>query len=111
MSPTTMQSPLRPQLPARLLLSNGPRILDILIDSGADAFITDEGLVQQLGLERVPLSAPVSARALDGHVLGTVTHKTGQVPMLLSENHHELAKFHILNSPNQPLILGFPWLC
>ncbi len=102
--------PSRPQLHARLLLPGGLRSLAVLIDSGADACIIDEGLVRQLGLQRVPLSGPVSARALDGHVLGTVTHQTTQVPMLLSGNHYELAQFHILNSPCQPLILGYPWL-
>lgn len=38
---------------------------------------------------------------LGPHVLGVVTHQTGQVPMLLLGNHYELAQFHILNFPKQ----------
>lgn len=30
--------------------------------------------------------------------------------MLFSGYHHETLSFHILNQPNLPLILGFPWL-
>lgn len=30
--------------------------------------------------------------------------------MLLSSNHHEQIRFHILEQPGLPLIMGFPWL-
>ncbi|KAI3364481.1 hypothetical protein L3Q82_010834 [Scortum barcoo] len=52
----------------------------------------------------------ISASALDGHLLGTVTHQTEPIHMLLSGNHHETIQFHILHSPRLPLILGYPWL-
>ncbi|KAI3355849.1 hypothetical protein L3Q82_004229 [Scortum barcoo] len=52
----------------------------------------------------------ISASLLDGHLLGTVTHQTEPIHMLLSGNHHETIQFHILHSPRLPLILGYPWL-
>uniref|UniRef100_A0A8D3E3V3 Gypsy retrotransposon integrase-like protein 1 n=1 Tax=Scophthalmus maximus TaxID=52904 RepID=A0A8D3E3V3_SCOMX len=70
----------------------------------------DEGLVQQLWIDRVPLPRPVAVHALDGHLLGTVTHQTAPIHMLLSGNHHETVQFHILSSPRIPVILGYPWL-
>jgi len=70
----------------------------------------DEELAHQLGIGCVRLPSPVSASALDGHLLGKVTHQTTPVHVLLSGNHHETIQFHILQSPCIPLILGFPWL-
>ncbi|KAI3351085.1 hypothetical protein L3Q82_005650 [Scortum barcoo] len=46
-------------------------------DSGADVSLIDEELALQLGITRIPLSKAISASALDGHLLGTVTHQTG----------------------------------
>ncbi|KAI3375644.1 hypothetical protein L3Q82_003959 [Scortum barcoo] len=67
-------------------------------------------LALQLGITQIPLSKAISASALDGHLLGTVTHQTEPIHMLLSGNHHETIQFHILHSPRLPLILGYPWL-
>lgn len=71
----------------------------------------DEGLAKQLGIEMSPLSCPIPATALDGHLLGTVTHQTLPIHMLFSGNHHETIQFHLLPSPEHPMILGYPWLC
>ena len=94
----------------RLLLPEGSQTLATLIDSGSDANIMDSNLAQQLGVGRIPLPAPVSTNALDGRLLGTVTHMTAPIRMLISGNHHETLQFHILHSPRHPLLLGFPWL-
>ncbi|TWW68233.1 hypothetical protein D4764_19G0000310 [Takifugu flavidus] len=53
---------------------------------------------------RVPLHEP------DGHILGSITHRTSPVQLLISGNHHETIQFHILDFLNPPLILGYPWL-
>ena len=100
----------RPLSHARLLLPDSSQALVVFIDSGSDASIMDEELMLQLGIDRVPLSRPVPASALDGHLLGTVTHQTVPVHMLLSGKHHETIQFHVLRSPHIPLILGYPWL-
>ena len=100
----------RPLCHTRLLLAGGSQTLATFIDSGADVSLIDDELARQLGIDRVPLPQPVPASALDGHLLGTVTHQTRPVQMLLSGNHHETISFHILRSPRIPLILGYPWL-
>ena len=82
----------------------------ILIDPGVDVSLNDEDLTVQLGIDQVPLPRPVPAKVLDGHLLGTVTHQTMPIHMLLSSSHHETIQFHILKSPYLPLILGYPWL-
>lgn len=104
-SPTIVPSQLQTQLP----LPDGSRSLLTLLYSSADACFIDEGLVQQLGLERFPLLLPVPAMALVRHILGTVMQQTLWVPMLLSGNHHQEIQFHMLKTPFQPLILGYPW--
>jgi len=110
-SRTTRLSPnQRPLFHAQLLLANGPQTLATFIDSDADDSFIDEDLVRQLGIQQVPLPCPVPVNALDGHLLGTVTHQTTPVRMLLSGNHHETIRFLILRSPQHPLILGHPWL-
>lgn len=70
----------------------------------------DSDLARRLGLSLLPLTPSVPVRALDGHPLGTVTHVTAPVSILSSGNHLELTQFHLLHSPTQPLILGYPWL-
>ncbi|XP_060754879.1 serine hydrolase-like protein isoform X1 [Neoarius graeffei] len=70
----------------------------------------DTEFARQLGVGRHHLTPPVPVRALGGRRLGTVTHITAPVILLLSGNHQESIKFHLLHSPGQPLILGYPWL-
>ena len=100
----------RPLFHVQLLLPGGSHTLATFIDSGADVSLIDEELARQLDLRKVPLPHPVPASALDGHLLGTVTHQTTPISMLLSGTHQETIQFHILRSPNLPLILGYPWL-
>ncbi|KAI3358252.1 hypothetical protein L3Q82_003250 [Scortum barcoo] len=108
--PCELLPPQRPLCHAKLLLHSGSHTLATFIDSGADVSLIDEELALQLGITRIPLSKAISASALDGHLLGTVTHQTEPIHMLLSGNHHETIQFHILHSPRLPLILGYPWL-
>ena len=81
--------------------------LATLIDSGSDSNIMDSNLAQQLGVGRIPLPAPVSTNALDGRLLGTVTHMTAPIRMLISGNHHETLQFHIL--PSSRLVATLTW--
>ena len=110
-SMTTQSSPHRkPLLQVRLILSGSAHTLPALVDSGAEANIMDTELARKLGLESQRLPYSVPARALDGHLLGAVTRVTAPVSMMLSGSHHETIRFHLLRSPGQPLILGYPWL-
>jgi len=109
-TPTRSSLSQRPRFQARLVLPGETHTLATFIDSGADVCLMDKELARQLGLGQIPLPRPVLASALDGHVLGTITHQTTPIHMLLSGNHYETIQFHILPSPQIPLILGYPWL-
>lgn len=96
----------RPLFLAKLLLPGTSQVLSSLIDSGTDANFINKELVCQLRISKVPLSKSVPARALDGHLLGMVTHQTEPVNLLMSGNHNETIQFHVLPSSRIPLILG-----
>lgn len=74
---------------AKLLLPENSQVLSSLIDSGAVVNLIDEGLACQLGTDGSLLPKPVPAHALDGHLLGVVTHQTEPLNLLMSGNHHE----------------------
>lgn len=99
----------RPSFHVLLRLAGEPHTLGTFIDSGADISLIDEDLARQLEVGVVPLSHPVLASALDGHLVGTVTHHTTPIHMIMSGNHLETIQVHIIKSPNLPLILGYPW--
>lgn len=73
------------------------------MDSSADANKIDEELAGQLDINMLPLPKSLPARALDGHLLGTVTHQTVPVNLLMSGNHHETIGLHVLPSPHIPV--------
>ena len=100
----------RPLLQVRLHCHGQVHTICALIDSGADANLLDVTLAAQLGIERESLEKPIHATALDGHLLGRVTHRSVPLSMALSGNHTEVLTFHLIRSPQQPLILGLPWL-
>ncbi|KAL2083550.1 hypothetical protein ACEWY4_021323 [Coilia grayii] len=84
LSSTSMSAPRgnRPLLRVALQLPSLSRSLTALIDSGSEANILDITLAQQMGLEFHRLPSPVPARALDGHLLGQITHISEAVGML-----------------------------
>ncbi len=50
--------------------------------------------------------------ALDGWPLGRgkIAHLTEEIHMQMGALHHENIRFYIIFSPNNPVILGLPWL-
>ncbi|KAL2093003.1 hypothetical protein ACEWY4_010315 [Coilia grayii] len=70
----------------------------------------DIAFAQQMGIESHLLPSLVPARALDGHLLGRITHVTDSVGLLSSRNHQERIRFHLLCLPGEPIVLGLPWL-
>ena len=48
--------------------------------------------------------------ALNGMHLARIEHKTAPLSLLLSGNHQEQISFHLIDSPQTPLVLGHPWL-
>lgn len=71
----------------------------------------DISLAKSLLIPTDSLPAPLTVTALDGRPLapGRVTHITS--PLCLSfYQHQERMRFHIIQSPEFPVILGHPWL-
>lgn len=77
----------RPKLQTSILLPEGPHTVATLIDSESDVSISDGEVAHQLRLGRELLLQSVPAWALDRHVLGTVTHRTSPVRLLIFGNH------------------------
>lgn len=96
----------RPLFHTKILLSEGPQTLATFIDSGANGSFMDINLATQMGLSQEPLPRPVPAKALYGHLLGTVPHQTSPVTLLVSGSHQETISFHLLHSLHIPVILG-----
>lgn len=81
--PSPNQTPL---FHIKLVLPGGSYSLSTFIDWVA-ARIMDEGPIRQLGIGQIPLFCLIAVNALDSHLLGTVTHQTVPVHMLLSSNY------------------------
>ncbi|KAL2083808.1 hypothetical protein ACEWY4_021581, partial [Coilia grayii] len=86
------------------------RTFQVLIDSGADESFIDASLASQLNIPTSPIQTPLVARALNGTLLGKVSHTTSPLSLSLSGNHKESIAFCLIDSPQAPLILGSPWL-
>ena len=80
----------------------------ILVDSGADENFIDTDLVQQFNLPLVIL--PKQVLVLDGRLLAPATHHTAPLSFSLSGDHTETIKLFVIPSPNNPVVLGLPWL-
>lgn len=57
------------------------------------------------------LSDPSRTRATYNHPFPNIAHLTKPVHAVVSGNHHEHISFHIINSLQLPVTLGYPWLC
>ena len=82
----------------------------VLLDSGADECLIDATLTRQAGIPLETLETTVSAQALDGHLLGKISHRTVSVTLTISGNHVDNVQFFVLHTPAAPLVLGRPWL-
>ncbi|XP_035265328.1 uncharacterized protein LOC118223192 [Anguilla anguilla] len=78
-------------------------------DAGADANFLDATFVTRTGIATQPLEVPMTTHALDGRALSQVTHITEPLQLLASGNHRETIQFHVIPSPNSPIVLGQPW--
>ncbi|KAK0148940.1 hypothetical protein N1851_010624 [Merluccius polli] len=68
--------PSRPLPHGQLTVTGQIHIVEVFIDSGANANFMDGTLAAQLRVEREPLPKPVPASALDGRLLCSITHRT-----------------------------------
>ena len=99
----------RPLIQAQLCCA-GINHTPLLIDSGADTNLLDMTLASQLGIGQEVPGKPIHATVLDGHLLCRVTHQSTPLQVTMSGNHSETLTFHLIHAPQQPVILGYPWL-
>lgn len=60
-----------------------------LVDSGAVQNLISLNIVQQLKLSTAPLNQLINIASLTGQTISSVSHKTGDLHLVLSGNHHE----------------------
>lgn len=93
------------------LLLNGQKLqLEALIDSGADGCFMDWQFARnnQVGVKK--LNQPINASALNGQIISQVTHFTEPCEISFEGQHSEIVTFHLFDSAQHTLILGYPWL-
>ncbi len=82
-----------------------------MIDSGTAGNFMDISHANSLQIHNNSLPAPLTVIALDGRPLapGKITHLTSLL-CLVTYQHQERICFHLIQSPEFPVILGHPWL-
>lgn len=98
-------------LPITLTFESKEHQLQALVDSGAAGNFMDQTLATNLKIPLKLLDNPLEVTALDRRPIapGAVTHLT--VPLHVSVFHHkEEISFYLIESPDLPLIFGYPWL-
>lgn len=96
--------------PAKIMFHTLTHSCCALIDSGSKQNFLDDALAQKLGLPQVPLPEVLKVSALNGGHLASVTHRTQEITLILSENHSKTISLLLFKAPHTPLVLGFPWL-
>lgn len=97
-------------LSVTLLLGQGAHVSSALVDSGAEQSLIDRGFAEQLQIPLFELNPSIPVRALNDQVFSYITHRTAPVTLITSGNHRETLIFYTSQSPDTPIILGFPWL-
>ncbi len=83
-----------------------------LIDSGATGNVIDADFAKSHDLPLIPCKSPLAVAALDGRPLGAgqVQHTTNDICLTTGVMHSEILRFFIIQAPNNPVVLGLPWL-
>uniref|UniRef100_A0A3B3DGY8 Gypsy retrotransposon integrase-like protein 1 n=1 Tax=Oryzias melastigma TaxID=30732 RepID=A0A3B3DGY8_ORYME len=69
----------------------------------------DKDFATRLGVKMSPQDRIIQVKAIDNHVISRSTFTTEPLRLQIG-NHHETLSFHIITSPEHPLILGYSWL-
>ncbi len=119
--------PTRPSTKDTTAVSASPNILDVpitlantnvmvetmaLIDSGAVGNFIDINFANSHKLPLLPCESRVAVAALDGRPLGTglVKFTTQDLTLKVGSFHTELIRHFAIDSPQNPVIFGLPWL-
>lgn len=74
--------------------------------------LLDVDLAQEWSVPLLTLPEPIPVMVLDSRPLGSdeITQHMVLVSLQVEEGNREQIQFHIVDSPDCPLILGHPWL-
>ncbi len=83
-----------------------------LIDYGAAGHFIDADFAKSHDLPLIPCKSPLAVAALDRRPLGAghVQHITNYIYLTTGVMHSEILCFFIKQAPNNPVVLGLPWL-
>jgi len=92
---------------------NGQRLsTHALLDSGAAGNFMSDAFIKDHNISLTDCNSLLTVEALDGKPIGggKVVHITDELALQVGALHHELIRFYVIHSPNNPVILGLPWL-
>ncbi len=101
------------KVPVKLAFDDGVIETMALIDSGAAGnFIDATDFAKSHDLPLIPCKSPLAVAALDWRHLGAgkVLHTTNDICLITGVMHSEILNFFIIQAPNNPVVLGLPWL-
>ncbi len=100
------------KVPVKLAFNDGVIETMALIYSGAAGNLIDADFAKSHDLPRIPCKSPLAVAALDGRLLGArqVQHTTNDICLTTGVMHSEILHFFIIQAPNNPVVLGLPWL-
>lgn len=81
-----------------------------MIDSGTEQNLISSDLIAKLSIPAQVLQHSLAVVGITEQNLTQIQHKTVEVHLISSGNHHEASDFFIFDSPETQLILEFPWL-
>lgn len=108
----TLQIGLCLSIPIMLSVTNQDHQFSALIDSGAAANVIHQDLVKQLNIPTIKCEPPIIVTAVDDGPIGKgcITHQTLSLQLRVGLFHTEEITFYVISSPQNPVILGCPWL-
>lgn len=77
---------------------------------GAEESFVNAGAARQWGIPSQRIERPRAANSLNDQQIGSITHSTLTLKMLVSGNHQEIIQPYVIDSPHTPVILGHPWM-
>uniref|UniRef100_A0A8C1UQM8 Gypsy retrotransposon integrase-like protein 1 n=1 Tax=Cyprinus carpio TaxID=7962 RepID=A0A8C1UQM8_CYPCA len=107
---TTPSTGSRSMIPVSVSYEGAVHQLSALIDSGAEGNFIDFSWALKKGISFQSLSPVLTAHALDGRELTTISQATVPLQLITSGNHREEIVFFVTHSPLTPVVLGHSWL-
>ncbi len=83
-----------------------------MIDSGAAGNFIDVSFAKSHNIPLIPCESRVAVAALDGRPLGSgrIKYITPEIQLQTGALHTEFIRLFAIESPQNPVILGLPWL-